>query len=43
MLALIYSDQRRALWVVALKFGLFFAGAVFNLKKLKICRIIKGG
>ena len=31
MLALIYSDQRRALWVVALKYGLFFAGAVFNL------------
>ncbi len=31
MLALIYSDQRRALWVVALKYGLFFAGAVINL------------
>ena len=31
MLALIYSGQRRALWVVALKYGLFFAGAVFNL------------
>ncbi len=31
MLALIYSDQRRALWVVALKYGLFFAGAVVNL------------
>jgi len=31
MQALIYSDQRRALWVVALKYGLFFAGAVVNL------------
>ncbi|CAB1065288.1 hypothetical protein D1BOALGB6SA_10085 [Olavius sp. associated proteobacterium Delta 1] len=31
MLALIYSDQRPALWVVALKYGLFFAGAVVNL------------
>ena len=31
MLALIYADQRRALWVVALKYGLFFAGAVVNL------------
>jgi hypothetical protein len=31
LLALIYSDQRRALWVVALKYGLFFAGAAFNL------------
>ena len=31
MLALIYSDQRRALWVVAIKYGLFFAGAVVNL------------
>jgi len=31
MLALIYSGQQRALWVVALKYGLFFAGAVFNL------------
>ena len=25
MLALIYSDQRRTSWVVALKYGLFFA------------------
>ena len=31
MLALIYSDQRHALWVVVLKYGLFFAGAVVNL------------
>jgi hypothetical protein len=31
MLALVYSDQRRALWVVALKYVLFFAGAVANL------------
>jgi hypothetical protein len=31
MLALIYADQRRALWVVTLKYGLFFAGAVVNL------------
>jgi len=31
MLALIYADQRRALWVVALKYGLFFGGAVVNL------------
>lgn len=31
MLALIYSDHRRALWVLALKYGLFFAGAVVNL------------
>ena len=31
MLALIYSDQRRTLWVVALKYGLFFAGAMVNL------------
>ena len=31
MLALIYSGQRPALWVVTLKYGLFFAGAVANL------------
>jgi hypothetical protein len=31
MLALIYTDQQRALWVVVLKYGLFFAGAVVNL------------
>jgi hypothetical protein len=32
MQALIYSDQRRALWVVALKYGLFFTGAAVNLR-----------
>jgi hypothetical protein len=31
MVALIYADQRRSLWVVALKYGLFFAGAGINL------------
>ena len=31
MLALIYTDQKRAMWVIALKYGLFFAGAVINL------------
>ena len=31
MLALIYTDQQRAVWVVMLKYGLFFAGAVVNL------------
>ena len=31
MVAMIHSDQRRTLWVVALKYGLFFAGAVVNL------------
>jgi len=30
MTALTYSDQRRALWVVPLKYGLFFGGAVVN-------------
>ncbi len=31
MLALMYTEQRRALWVVVFKYGLFFGGAVFNL------------
>ena len=31
MLALIYTDQQRAMWVIALKYGLFFAGALINL------------
>lgn len=31
MRALIFSDARRALWVQALQYGLFFAGAVVNL------------
>ena len=31
MLALIYTDQQRAMWVIALKYGLFFAGALLNL------------
>ncbi len=31
MLALVYSDQRHALWVIVAKYGLFFAGAVINL------------
>jgi len=31
MLALIYSDQQRTLWVVVLKYGLLFAGAIVNL------------
>jgi len=31
LLALLYSDKRHALWVVALKYGLFFAGAGVNL------------
>ena len=31
VLALIYSGHRRALWVVTLKYGLFFTGAVVNL------------
>ncbi len=31
MLAMMYADQRRALWVVAIKYGLFFAGAAVNL------------
>ena len=31
MLALLYNDQQRALWVVALKYSLFFAGALTNL------------
>jgi len=31
MLALIYTDQQRAIWVIVLKYGLFFAGAVINL------------
>lgn len=31
MLALMYTEQRRALWVAALKYGLFFAGAAANL------------
>jgi hypothetical protein len=32
MLALMYTEQRRALWVVALKYGLFFTGAAVNLR-----------
>ncbi len=31
MQALIFADQRRELWLVVLKYGLFFAGAIFNL------------
>ena len=31
MLALLYNHQQRALWVVALKYGLFFAGALANM------------
>ena len=31
MLAVVFADQQRALWVVALKYGLFFGGAVVNL------------
>jgi len=31
MRALIFSDQRRAPWVVTLQYGLFFVGAVVNL------------
>ena len=31
MQAFIFADQRRELWLVALKYGLFFAGAIFNL------------
>jgi hypothetical protein len=31
MLAMMYADQRRALWAAALKYGLFFAGAAVNL------------
>jgi hypothetical protein len=31
MLALMYTEQWLALWVVALKYGLFFAGAAVNL------------
>ena len=30
MMALLYTDHQRALWVVILKYGLFFAGAVIN-------------
>jgi hypothetical protein len=30
MLALIYSDPRRTLWVAALKYGLFFTGSMVN-------------
>ncbi len=29
--AFIFSDQRRELWLVALMYGVFFAGALFNL------------
>lgn len=31
MLALIYAERPHALWMVVLKYGLFFAGAGFNL------------
>ena len=31
MQAFIFADQRRELWLVALMYGLFFAGAIFNL------------
>lgn len=31
MRALVYSDQRSALWMVTLQYGLFFAGAALNL------------
>jgi len=31
MLALIYTNQQRAMWVISLKYGLFFAGALINL------------
>jgi hypothetical protein len=31
MLALIYTAQQRAMWMIALKYGLFFAGALINL------------
>ena len=31
MLALIYTDRQHAMWVVMLKYGLFFAGAAVNL------------
>jgi len=31
MQAFIFADQRRELWLVALMYGLFFAGALFNL------------
>ena len=31
MQAFIFADQRRDLWLVGLQYGLFFAGAIFNL------------
>lgn len=31
MQAIVYADHRRSLWMVTLKYGLFFAGAVVNL------------
>jgi hypothetical protein len=39
MLALIYADQQRAIWVIVLQYGLFFVGAMINLT---LCRWATG-